>query len=75
MLLDTYEMPSNHALVPEAASNDDTSEIDLGWKLEGHQKRKEGKQKSQRQEDIDLPLVEEESKVVAAGPSSFLVLC
>jgi len=59
---DTYEMSSNHAFVPEAASSDDTSEIDLGWKLEGQQKQKEGKQKSQRQEDIDLPLMEEESK-------------
>jgi hypothetical protein len=64
VLLDTYEIPLNPAPVPEPVSGDDaTPEIDLGWKPEGRQKRKKGKQRSQGQDDSDLKLLEEESKV------------
>ena len=61
MLLDTYERLLNPAPAPAADSNGDESEIDLGWKPEGHQKRKKGKQKAQ--DTTDLQLLEEESKV------------
>lgn len=63
ILLDAYEIPSNPVPVPEPVSNEDTSEVDLGWKPEGRQKRKKGKQRSQEQEGVDLQLLEEESKV------------
>ena len=62
MLLDSYEGPSNLASAPETAS-DDGSEIDLGWKPEGRQKRKKGKQKPQEHDSSDAQLLEEESKV------------
>ena len=61
VLLDTYERLLNPAPAPAADSNGDESEIDLGWKPEGHQKRKKGKQKAQ--DDTDLQLLEDESKV------------
>jgi len=60
-LLGTYEGPPNPVLVTETASNG-KSDIDLGWKPEGRQKRKE-KQKSQGQDESNLQLLEEESKV------------
>lgn len=63
IVLDTYEIPSNPAPVLETAPDDDASEIDLGWKPEGHPKRKKGKQKARGQGDSDLQLLEEESKV------------
>lgn len=63
VLLDTYERLLNPAPAPAATSNGDESEIDLGWKPEGHQKRKKGKQRSQGQDDTDLQLLEEESQV------------
>ena len=62
MLLDSYEGPSNPAPAQKTAS-DDESEIDLGWKPEGRQKRKKGKQKHQEHDDSDAQLLEEESKV------------
>jgi len=58
---DTYLEPSSLAPAPETASNDG-SEIDLGWKPEGRQKRNKGKQRSQGQDDSDLRLLEEESE-------------
>ena len=63
MLLDTYAGPSNPAPAPKTISDDDEPGIDLGWKSEGRQKRKKGKQKSEEQEHSDLQLLEEESKV------------
>jgi len=57
----TYEEPSNPA--PYTETNDGGSDVDLGWKPEGHQKRKKGKQKSQGQGESNLQLLEEESKV------------
>lgn len=62
MLSDTYEGPSTCAPVPETVPDDDESEIGLGWKPEGRQKQKKGKQKSQ-EDDSNLQLLEEESKV------------
>ena len=62
MRLDSYEGPSNLAPAPETVS-DDGSEIDLGWKPEGRQKRKKGKQKPQENDGSDVQLLEEESKV------------
>lgn len=61
MLVDTHQMSSNPTTVPEAVSNCDTEEIDLGWKPDPPQRQKKGKQKPQ--ERADLKLVEEESKV------------
>jgi len=58
---DSYEGPSDPAPAPETAS-DDGSEIDLGWKSEGRQKRKKGKQKPQEHDGSDGQLLEEESK-------------
>ena len=62
MLLDSYGGPSNPTPASETAS-EGTSEIDLGWKPEGRQKRKKDKQKSQEHDDSDVQLLEEESKV------------
>ena len=62
VLLDAYEVPLDHVPAPEAASCDE-SEVDLGWKPEGRQKRKKGKQKSQGPDESDLQLLGEESKV------------
>ena len=63
VVLDTYEGPSNDAPTPETVPSDDESEIDLGWKPEGHQKRNKGKQKSHGQDHSNLQLLEEESQV------------
>lgn len=63
VLLGTYEGPSDPAPVPETISDGGESEIDLGWKPEGHQKRKKGKEKYRGQDDSNLQLLEEESKV------------
>ena len=60
---DTYEGPSDPAPAPETVPSDDESEIDLGWKPESRQDQKKGKQKSQGQDDSDLQLLEDESKV------------
>ena len=62
VLLDAYEVPLDHVPAPEAASCDE-SEVDLGWKPEGRQKRKKGKQKSQGPDESDLQMLKEESKV------------
>ena len=59
----TYEGPSNSVPATETTPDDDGSDIDLGWKPEARQKRKKGKQKSQGQDESDLQLLEEESKV------------
>ena len=59
----TYEGPSNLVPATETSPNGDESDIDLGWKPEGRQKRKKGKQKSQGQDESSLQLLEEESKV------------
>jgi len=64
MLLDNYAGPSYPVPAPETASDGDESEIDLGWKPEGRQKRKKAKPKSQKQDNPDLRLMEEESKVL-----------
>jgi len=61
VLLDTYEGPSDPSPAPETVPGE--SEIDLGWKPEGRQKRKKGKQMAQGQDHSDLQLLEEESKV------------
>ena len=61
--LDTYEGPSNPVPTTKTIPDDDETGIDLGWKPEGRQKRKKGKQKSQGQDESDLQLLEEESKV------------
>jgi len=63
VLLDTYERPSNPVPAPATTARDDGSEVDLGWKPEGRQKRKKGKQKSQGEGESNLQLLEEESKV------------
>jgi len=62
MLLDSYQGPSNPAPAPETPS-DGGSEIDLGWKPEGRQKRNKRKQKPQEHDGSDVQLLEEESKV------------
>ena len=74
MLLDTYEGPSSPVPVLRTASGDDESEIDLGWKPEGHQKRKKGKERYQGQDDSNLQLLEEESKVRFPFPSFSILL-
>jgi len=63
MVLDTYEGPSNPAPASNTISEDDGSEVDLGWKPEGHQKRKQRKQNSQGHSDSGPQLLEEEPKV------------
>ena len=62
MLLDTCEGPPSSSPVPKTAPSDEL-EIDLGWKPEGRQRRKRGKQKSHGQDGSDLQLLEEGSEV------------
>ena len=62
VLLDTYIEPSSPAAAPKTAS-DNESEVELGWKPEGRQKRNKGKQRSQGPDSSDLQLLEEESEV------------
>jgi len=55
---DTYEGPSNATSAPEVFPEDDESEVDLGWKPEGPQKRKH-KHKPQAHDDSDPQLLED----------------
>ena len=71
---DTYEGPSNPVPATETTPNDDGSDIDLGWKPEARQKRKKGKQKAQGQDESDLQLLEEESKVWCIPVLSTVIL-
>jgi len=57
----THLEPLSSAPAPETASNGE-SEVDLGWKPEGRQKRNKGKQGSQGQDNSNLQLLEEESE-------------
>ena len=72
-LLDTYMEPSSPAPAPKTAS-DNESEVDLGWKPEGRQKRNQWKQRSQGTETSDLQLLEEESEVRCIPFSLMLIL-